>query len=86
MRVLAPYGRCVSPPLPEISLAGVAIDVVSDVAGTTIVLTGLLAAALRTGAVLAKSSPERVEWLTALGFLWGAMIAAMLLTLDAILS
>ncbi len=70
---------------PEIPLAGVVIDVVSDVAGTMIVLTGLLAAALRTGAVLAKSSSERVEWVTALGFLWGAIVATMLLALDAVL-
>jgi len=65
--------------------AGVVIDVVSDVAGTIIVLTGLLAAGLRTVAVLTKSSPERAEWLTAIGFLSGVMCAAVLLALDVVM-
>lgn len=70
----------------DIPIAGVVIEVVSDVAGTIIVLTGLLAAGLRTVAVLTKSSPERVEWLTAIGFLSGVMWAAVFLALDVVLS
>lgn len=65
-------------PVSEIPIAGVGIDVVTNVAGTMIVLTGLLAAALRAGAVLAKSPPERVEMQTALGFFWGMAMAMVI--------
>lgn len=70
---------------PKILVAGVVIDVVTNVAGTMIVLTGLFAAALRAGAVLAKSPSERVEMQTALGFFWGMAMAMMLLALDAVI-
>jgi len=63
----------------------VVLEVVSGIAGTTILLTGLLAAAFRTFAVLAKAQPERVEWLTAYGFLSGLLFAGVLLALDVML-
>jgi hypothetical protein len=69
----------------EIPLAGIVIDLVSGVAGTMILLTGLLAAAFRTFAVLVESPSERLEWLTAMGFLSGLTFAALLLALDVVL-
>jgi hypothetical protein len=64
--------------------AGIVIDLVSDVAGTMILLTGLVAAASRTFAVLAGSPPEKVELFTALGFLGGVAVSAILLALDVV--
>ncbi|HEX5929640.1 MAG TPA: hypothetical protein VFY48_09625 [Solirubrobacterales bacterium] len=69
----------------ELPIAGVVLDVVSNIAGTTILLTGLLAAAFRTFAVLVKAQPERVEWATAYGFLSGTLFAGALLALDVML-
>lgn len=74
-----------APGIPAFSFAGVVIDVVSDVTGTIILLTGLLAAGLRTVAVLTNSSPERIEWFTAIGFLSGIWFAAVLLAVDVVL-
>jgi hypothetical protein len=68
----------------EIPIAGVVVDIVTDVAGTMIVLTGLIAGAFRAGAVLAKATPERVESMTALGFLWGVVMTGVLLAMDAV--
>lgn len=62
--------------------AGIVIDLVSGVAGAVIVLTGLLAGAFRALAILGESSPERVEWLTAVGFVAGMAIAGILLVMD----
>jgi hypothetical protein len=62
------------------------VDFVSDAAGMMIVLTGLAAGALRTVAVLGESSSERIEWMTALGFVGGAAISTVFLALDAALS
>jgi hypothetical protein len=69
----------------EIPLAGIVIELVSGVAGTMILLTGLLAAAFRAFAILAESQPERVEWLTAVGFLSGLVFSALFLALDVVL-
>jgi hypothetical protein len=69
----------------QIPVAAAIVDGVANVAGTMLALTGLLAAALRAGAVLAKSPPEKVEWLTALGFLWGLMMALVSLVLDLLI-
>jgi len=70
---------------PDVPIAGVVIDVVSDVAGTSILLTGLMAAGLRAMAVLTNASPQRVEWLTAIGFLSGMFFAAVFLAMDVAL-
>ena len=71
--------------LPATPYAGIVIDLVSGIAGTMILFTGLLAAVFRTFAVLAESPPERVETLTALGFLGGIAVTMMLLALDVVL-
>ncbi len=63
-------------------LANVVVDVVSDVVGMVIVLTGLVAGAFRSWAVMSGFAPERVEWFTAIGFAGGVAIAAAILFLD----
>ena len=61
----------------EIPIAGVVIEIVSGAAGMAIVVTGLVATALRALAVLGESSHERVEWLTSLGFVIGIVLSAL---------
>jgi len=63
---------------PEAPLAGLVLDLASDIAGSAVLFTGLVAAALRTIAVLAEMQPERVEWMTAVGFLVGMCFAGLL--------
>jgi hypothetical protein len=69
----------------ENSIAGVVIEVVTSAAGMAIVVTGLVATALRTLAVLGESSHERVEWLTSMGFIIGIVLSALLLALDLVI-
>lgn len=66
-------------------LAGLVLETASDIAGTTVLFTGLWAAALRTLAVLAELQPERVEWMTAMGFLVGMCFAGVLVAFDVVL-
>jgi hypothetical protein len=49
-----------------------------------ILLTGLLAGAFRTFAVLGSQPPERVEWHTAAGFLGGSALSAVAIAIDAL--
>lgn len=58
------------------------LDVVSDIAGALLVLTGVAAGSLRTWAVLTGQSIERVEWLTALGFALGVLSAILIVVID----
>lgn len=69
----------------EIPMAGIVIEIVSSAAGMAIVVTGLVATALRALAVLGESSHERVEWLTSMGFVIGIVLSALLLALDLVL-
>lgn len=69
----------------EIPIAGVVIEIVSSAAGMAIVVTGLVATALRALAVLGESSHERVEWMTSMGFVIGIVLSAFLLALDLVL-
>lgn len=67
---------------PVIPLAGLVLDMASDIAGTAVLFTGLVAAGLRTIAVRADLQPERVEWMTAMGFLVGMCFAGVLVVFD----
>lgn len=58
------------------------LDVVSDIAGAVLVLTGVAAGCLRTWAVLTGQTVERVEWLTALGFVTGVLSAILIVVID----
>jgi len=69
----------------SIPFAGFVVDLVSGIAGVAIMLTGLFAGAFRALAVLGRSSPERVEWLTAAGFAGGIAVAVLFLALDVVL-
>jgi hypothetical protein len=71
-------------PLPGTPIAGVVIEIVSGTAGMAIVVTGLVAAALRALAVVGGSSPERVEWMTSIGFFGGAVVSMVFLALDLV--
>jgi len=50
-----------------------------------LVVTGIFAGALRSLAVLGEAAPERIEWMTAVGFATGVAFATLLLLLDAVL-
>jgi hypothetical protein len=65
-------------------LASLVIDAISDAVGMTLVLTGLVAGAFRSLAVLGGASSDRVEWFMAVGFVGGCIFAAFVLLLDAI--
>ena len=67
----------------QIVLGRVVVDTVSSMAGMVLVVTGLLAGALRALAVLSNSPAERVESLTAMGFIGGAGVAFLFFLLDA---
>jgi hypothetical protein len=68
----------------EMPIAGIVVEVVSSTAGMAIVVTGLAAAAFRAMAVLKESSPERVEWMTSVGFGGGIALAIAFLALDLV--
>jgi membrane associated rhomboid family serine protease len=54
-------------------------DLVSGAAGVVVVLSGVIAGIARAYAVLIGASPDRIERATAIGFLIGAALAALLL-------
>jgi len=54
-------------------------DLVSGAAGVVVVLSGVFAGIARAYAVLIGASPSRIERATAVGFLIGATLAALLL-------
>jgi hypothetical protein len=68
----------------SLPIAGIVVDFTSSIFGMILLLTGVVAGAFRTLAVLGRSSSERAEWLTALGFLGGVAVAGVLLALDAV--
>jgi hypothetical protein len=54
-------------------------------AGTVVVITGVLAGCFRAAAVLWRSSLDRVEWLTAIGFACGVILTILFVCVDKIL-
>ncbi len=58
------------------------MEVVSGVAGTLIVSTGLFAGASRAAAILTRRPDHQIEWLTAAGFVAGLALGAIILGLD----
>jgi hypothetical protein len=80
------YGRCMarvsldSPPI-----AGIVVELVSEVAGTMLVSTGLLAGVMRALSILRRSPAEQVELLTAAGFAGGLAFGTLILVLDLVL-
>lgn len=72
-------------PLESPPIAGMVVDLISGAAGTMLVSTGLLAGVMRALAVLRRSPAERVESLTAAGFVGGLAFGALILVLDLVL-
>jgi stage V sporulation protein SpoVS len=68
-------------PLP---MVGVVVEVVSGMAGIMAVSTGLVAGAMRAVAILKGFPPERVEWMTAAGFVGGFAAGALVLAFDLV--
>ena len=66
--------------------AAVLTEFVSSFAGTMVVVTGAVAGSARAWAVLRRPSHERIEWMTAAGFAWGATGTLLLVCIDSILT
>lgn len=60
------------------------LEFVSDLGGSLLVVTGVLAGSFRTWAVLTKLPPVRIEWMTALGSAFGAMLMILFVVADQI--
>jgi mannose/fructose/N-acetylgalactosamine-specific phosphotransferase system component IIC len=60
----------------------VLMEFVSKVAGTLLAVAGAFAGCLRAWAVLTRQSPDRIEWVTALGSACGAMLAILIVVID----
>ena len=60
----------------------VLMEFVSEVAGTLVVVAGVFAGCLLAWAVLTRQSSEQVEWVTALGTAFGAMLAILVVFID----
>ena len=60
------------------------LEFVSNLGGSLLVVTGALAGALRAWAVLTESPPDRIEWMTALGFAIGAMRMILFVFVDEV--
>jgi len=60
-------------------------ELVTNIAGTIVVVTGVVAGSARTWAVLAEGSHDRVERMTAVGFVVGAAITLCLVVIDSLL-
>jgi len=61
------------------------VNLISGAAGTMLVSTGLLAGVMRALAVLRRIPGERVELLTAAGFIAGLAFGTLILVLDLVL-
>lgn len=66
----------------SILLAPAISELLNGAAGLVVVLSGLVAGTARSLAVILRFTSERVERLTAVGFLTGAAIAAAFLVID----
>jgi hypothetical protein len=66
----------------RLPIAGTFTELVSGAAGTVVVLTGLCAGGARACAILLSLPQERVEWMTALGFVVGVAIALLIILVD----
>jgi hypothetical protein len=75
-----PWSSLESPPL-----AGIVVKFVSEVAGTMLVSTGLLAGVMRALSILRRSPAKQVELLTAAGFAGGLAFGTLILVLDLVL-
>jgi hypothetical protein len=64
--------------VPHVLPLAFVLDVVSDLGGSLLVVTGVLAGAFRSWAVLVELPSDRIEWMTALGF--GAGVFATILS------
>lgn len=60
-------------------------EFVSDFAGLTAVVTGVVAGSARAWAVLRKLPRHRIEWMTAAGFAFGAFLAIATVCIDSAL-
>jgi hypothetical protein len=65
-------------------LLGVLTEVVSSFAATMAAVTGVAAASARSLAVLGKLPPERIESITAIGFVAGAIATISVVCIDFI--
>jgi hypothetical protein len=57
-------------------------ELVSGLAGTMAVVTGIFARSARAWAVLREMPPDRIEWVTAIGFAFGAVVTILIVCLD----
>jgi hypothetical protein len=69
----------------EVPLA-LLLEVSTHLGGSLLVVTGAIAGTLRTLAVLTKVSPDRIEWVTALGFAFGVMMTILFVFIDQVWS
>jgi hypothetical protein len=61
------------------------VEFVSNVGGAMVVVTGLAAGLARTWAVLVQASNERVERMTAVGFVAGIVVMLFIVCIDSTL-
>jgi len=71
--------------VPDISTLAALTELVSTSAGTVVVITGAFAGSARASAVLRRLPPDRVEWMTAVGFVGGVAATILLVIVDKIM-
>jgi hypothetical protein len=67
------------------SIAGILLDLVSKTGGMMVVSTALFAGTMRALAILRGFAAERIEWMTAAGFVGGIVLAGLILLIDVAL-
>jgi hypothetical protein len=68
--------------LGAIQIAGLFVDFVSGAAGAMVLITGVVAGAMRALAILLGGAPSQVEWMTAAGFAVGIAFSLIVFALD----
>jgi hypothetical protein len=82
---LQPYGRGISLAALHLALFAVVTEIVSSFAGAIVVMTGTFAGCARALAVLKELPRDRVEWMTAIGFVMGMAVTLLLVVVDVAL-
>ncbi|HET8862011.1 MAG TPA: hypothetical protein VFM94_02035 [Solirubrobacterales bacterium] len=71
--------------VPDVLTFATLTEAVSASAGTIVVITGVSAGGFRAATVLWRFPPDRVEWMTAAGFVCGVVVTILLVFVDKIL-
>ncbi|HSS04267.1 MAG TPA: hypothetical protein VLK89_03635 [Solirubrobacterales bacterium] len=71
--------------VPDVAPIAVLTEFVSSIAGTVVGVSGVVAGSTRAWAVLTREPHERIERMTAIGFVAGAVCAIAIVCIDAIL-